>query len=134
MRFDICKIVLVIVAIFIIMQTIKAEALPVCPSPNKILIHEDTNDIENVYLYKYSIVKVKSNIKRAMYVVGNDSLLKEYTADYNCSKRSIHVLKCTIKEDNKSIGENELDLNINAIKGTIYGNLIDTVCMYNKRY
>lgn len=137
MRYNIFKIILLILTSFAIMHTVYVYAFDHEVSPNKILIGKDHKKDGDIYLYKFSIVNVKKNIKRATHGIDIDNFFnkysEEYTADYNCLDKTIHIFKVTTKVDN-TIKDNELKIDEKVVKGTINGKLLDTVCAYKNKF
>jgi hypothetical protein len=124
------KVTLAILAAFTVLFTNNGNEFSYDVTPNKILIGKDLKNDSDVYLFKFSIVNISKNIKRATYSIDIDSLTNEFTADYNCFDKSIHTFKDTIKDSNTIIEEKYLNVNEKIVKGTLDSNLLYTVCKY----
>ncbi len=114
----------------VILQSIPALAYSEYASPLKISIGKDPEGHE-VYLNKFSVVDVNKRIKRASHVVIIDDATKEYTSDYNCSEKTVHLIKVTIKEDNTTLEQKELNTKEKVTSNTIHGKLLEAVCRQN---
>lgn len=121
------KHILAILALIIIMQTINAYAYSEYDSPLKIHIGKDINN-NDVFLYRFSIVDVNKKIKRAVHIVVNDGVTEEYTADYNCSDKSMHTFRVIIKEDSATLEQKPLNINEKMVVDSINAKLLDEVC------
>lgn len=122
-------LILIIVTV-IVFQTINAQAYSEYASPLKIYIGNDPEG-HDVYLNKYSVVDVNKRIKRATHFIIIDDTTEEYIADYNCSQKTLQMLKLTIKEDNKTIEQKDLNTNAKITGNSIYSKLLEAVCRQN---
>jgi hypothetical protein len=124
------KVTFAILAAFTVLFTNNTSAFSFDISPNKIIIGRDLKNDSDVYLYKFGIVNVSKNIKRATHSIEIDGLTNEFTADYNCFDKSMHIFKVTIKDSDSTLEEKDLDVNEKVVKGTLDSNLLYTVCTY----
>ena len=84
------KVTLAILTAFTVFFTNNASAFLFDVSQNKLIIGRDLKNDSDVYLYKFSIVNISKNIKRATHSIVIDSLTNEFTADYNCFDKSAY--------------------------------------------
>src|SRR5450631_448519 len=124
------KVTLTILAAVTVLFTNNGNASLYDVTSNKILIGKDLKNYSDVCLYKFSIVNVSKNIKIATHSIDIDNLTNEFTADYNCLDRSMHIFKVTIKDSNTTLEEKDLNVNEKVVKGTLDSNLLYTVCKY----
>jgi hypothetical protein len=126
------RLVVILVVSYIIIHTIATESYAVGLSPNKLFIGNDTIYNSDVFLYKDSIVNDAANVKRATYCITLDKMTEEYTADYNCSDKTVHIFKVTIKSSTAKQEEKPLYIYEKVVKGTMDAKLLDAVCKYRR--
>ena len=99
-------------------------------SANTLLIGKDPNYNSNVYLHKDSIVSSDTNVTTATYCVDIDHVTEEYTAEYNCRDRTVHIYSVAVIDNDRTIEEKKLYIRSRVAKNTIDEWLLNAVCRY----
>jgi len=99
-------------------------------SQNELLVGKDPTYNSNVYIHKDSIVNHKDFVRTAIYCINIDKITEEYTASYNCTDKTVHIFKVTVKESDRILDQKDLFIREKVAKGSIDSKLLDAVCKY----
>jgi hypothetical protein len=124
------SVVFIAVASLAILLTGHAVSHADHTSENVLLIGKDPSYNSNVYLHKDSIFRSDTNVTTATYCVDIDHLTEEYTAEYNCRDRTVHIFSVAVKDNDRTIEEKKLFIRERIARNTIDDRLLTAVCRY----
>jgi len=128
-----CAVVTILAAI-ITLHVLCTNSYSAQAPPDGLVIGRDHNYKSNVTLYKDSIISFDKNIRTATYAVSIDTLTEEYTADYNCSNKTVHIFNVAVKNSTDTLEEKRLYINEKVARGSMDGRLLNAVCEYKGTY
>jgi hypothetical protein len=125
------RVIFILLSILILLGATRTNSYSEYLSQNELLVGKDTKYNSNVYIRRDSIVNHKNYTKTAIYCINIDKITEEYTADYNCTDKTIHIFKVTIKESDKILEQKDLYINEKVTKNTMDAKLLDAVCKFD---
>jgi hypothetical protein len=125
-----CRAIFTAVASLVILHATHTTSYSAYTTSNKLLVGKDPKYNSNVFIYKDSIINFDKNVVTATYCVNIDRLTEEYTADYNCLDKTIHIFTVATKASEKTLDEKRLYIYEKVVKGSVDDKLLDAVCKY----
>ena len=124
------RFMFIVSAIVVLIGTAYTNSYSEYLAQNRLLVGKDPKYNSNVYIHKDSIINHRNSIRTAIYCVNIDKITEEYTADYNCSDKTIHIFRVTIKESDKIVDQKDLFINEKVSKNSMDAKLLDAVCRF----
>ena len=125
------KLIFILLLASFFWHTMPADSFAYKIQQNELLVGKDPKYNSNVFLHINSITRQTPNIKRAVYCVRIDRLTEEYTADYNCADKTMHIFKVAIKDRNRVLERKDLYITEKTVKNSIDAKVLNAVCKHH---